>query len=53
MFSRAGVAFHNEVSIVKSVGNVPLSGDGSGLPPLSPTAPVWSSSIFVGFDFDF
>jgi len=53
MFSRAGLAFHNEYSIVKSIGNLPLSLDGSGLPPATPTTPVWSSSAFVGFDFAF
>ena len=53
MFSRAGVAWHNEYSIVKTIGIVPLSGDGTGLPPLLPTNGVWSSSVFIGFDFDF
>ncbi len=53
MFSRAGLAWHNEYSISKSIGIVPLSGDGTGLPPLLPTNGVWSSSIFIGFDFDF
>jgi hypothetical protein len=53
MFSRAGLAWHMEYSIVKSIGIVPLSLDGSGLPPLTSTTPVWSSSAFVGFDFDF
>jgi hypothetical protein len=53
MFSRAGLAWHNEFSIVKTVGASPLSGDGSVLPPLSLNAPVWSSSLFLGFDFDF
>jgi hypothetical protein len=53
MFSRAGLAFHNEYSISKSIGIVPESGDGTGLPPLLPTNGVWSSSIFIGFDFDF
>jgi len=55
MFSRAGLAWHNEYSISKSVGIVPESGDGTGLPPLPfPNSQnVWSSSIFVGFDFDF
>ncbi|MFZ0737494.1 MAG: hypothetical protein WBL70_03810 [Candidatus Acidiferrales bacterium] len=57
MFSRAGLALHTEYSITKSVGIVPLSGDGVGLPPVptasgSPAA-VWSSSLMVGFDFDF
>lgn len=55
MFSRAGVAWHNEYSISKSIGIVPLSGDGTGLPPLPfPNSQnVWSSSVFIGFDFDF
>jgi len=53
MFSRAGLAWHNEFSIVKSIGIVPLSGNGNGLPPLSPTAGVWSNSLFTGLDFDF
>jgi hypothetical protein len=53
MFSRAGLAFHNEYSISKSIGIVPESLDGTGLPPLLPTQGVWSSSIFIGFDFDF
>jgi hypothetical protein len=53
MFSRAGLAVHVEYSIVKSIGIVPLSLDGSGVPPLTSTTPVWSSSAFIGFDFDF
>jgi hypothetical protein len=57
MFSRAGLAFHNEYSITKSMGIVPLSGDGVGeTPPGStPSNPlaVWSSSLMIGFDFDF
>ncbi len=53
MFSRAGLAWHNEYSISKSIGIVPESGDGTGLPPILPTTGVWSSSIFIGFDFDF
>jgi hypothetical protein len=53
MFSRAGLAWHNEYSISKSIGIVPESGDGTGLPPLFPTQGVWSSSVFIGFDFDF
>jgi hypothetical protein len=53
MFSRAGLAFHNEYSISKSIGIVPESGDGTGLPPLLPSNGVWSSSIFIGFDFAF
>jgi hypothetical protein len=55
MFSRAGLAWHNEYSISKSIGIAPLSGDGTGLPPLPlPNSQnVWSSSVFIGFDFDF
>lgn len=53
MFSRAGLAWHNEYAISKSIGIVPESGDGTGLPPLLPTDGVWSSSVFIGFDFDF
>jgi hypothetical protein len=53
MFSRAGLAWHNEYSISKSIGIVPESLDGSGLPPILPTTGVWSSSIYIGFDFDF
>ena len=53
MFSRAGLAWHTEYALTKNIGIAPLSGNGSGLPPLTPTTPVWSSSIFTGFDFDF
>jgi hypothetical protein len=53
MFSRAGLAFHNEYSITKSIGIVPLSLDGVGLPPLAANGKVWSGSLFIGFDFDF
>lgn len=53
MFSRAGLAWHMEYSRVKTIGMTPLSGDGSGNLPVTPSTPVWSSSAFVGFDFDF
>jgi hypothetical protein len=53
MFSRAGLAIDAEYSRTKSIGIVPESGDGTGGPPLFPTDGVWSSSIFLGFDFDF
>ena len=53
MLSRAGLAFDAEYSITKSIGIVPESGDGTGGPPLLPTDGVWSSSVFLGFDFDF
>lgn len=53
MFSRAGLAWHNEYSIVKSNGFLPLSGNGAGIQVFSTANPVWSSSIMIGFDFDF
>jgi len=53
MFSRAGLAFHNEYSISKNIGIVPLSLDGVGLPPLAINGKVWSGSLFIGLDFDF
>lgn len=53
MFSRAGLAWHNEYSLTRTQGAVPLSLDGVGLPPLLPTNGVWSSSILAGFDFAF
>ncbi len=53
MFSRAGLAWHSEYAITKTIGNVPLSGDGVGLPPLIPSRAVWSSSLLFGFDFAF
>ena len=51
MFSRAGLAFHNEYSITKSIGITPLSLD--GVAPLALNGKVWSSSVFIGFDFAF
>jgi hypothetical protein len=53
MFSRAGLAWHNEYSIVKSNGFLPLSGNGAGIQVFSTANPVWSSSVMIGFDFDF
>jgi hypothetical protein len=53
MFSRAGLAMVGEVSFTKTIGNVPLSEDGVGLPPLSPTTPVRSTSVLLALDFDF
>jgi hypothetical protein len=48
MFSRAGIAFHNEYSIVKT------QGAGVGANPLSdPPTAAWSNSILAGFDFAF
>jgi hypothetical protein len=53
MFSRAGLAVHGEYSIVRSVGIVPLSGDGVGLPPLVPGSTVFSNSLLLALDFAF
>jgi len=57
MYSRAGLAFHTEYSITKSMGIIPLSGDGVGEIPAGSTPqnpiPVWSSSLMIGFDFAF
>lgn len=53
MFSRAGLAWHTEYSITKSIGIIPLSLDGSGLAPFTNTTPVWSSSLMFGWDFAF
>jgi hypothetical protein len=55
MFSRAGLAWHNEFSLVKTAGAIPLSGNGVGSIPCSATTcpGVWSQSLFFGFDFDF
>ena len=52
MFSRAGVAFDWEYSRVRTIGQEPISGDGSGT-VANPFNPVWSNSIFFGIDFDF
>jgi hypothetical protein len=53
MFSRAGLAILGEVSFTKTIGTVPLSGDGVGLPPLSSSTAVRSTSVLFGLDFDF
>jgi hypothetical protein len=53
MTSRAGLALHGEYSMVKTIGTVPLSGQGVGLPPLLPDTPVWSRSLLFGLDFAF
>jgi hypothetical protein len=52
MFSRGGVALDGEYSRVRTIGEVPLSGDGDGT-VANPFNAVWSSSIFFGIDFDF
>jgi hypothetical protein len=53
MLSRAGLAMVGEVSFTKTIGTVPLSGDGVGLDPLTPGTPVRSTSVLLAFDFDF
>ena len=42
-----------ELSFTKTIGTVPLSGDGVGLDPLSPDTPVHSTSVLLALDFDF
>jgi hypothetical protein len=53
MFSRDGMALHAEFSMTKTIGTVPLSGDGSGVDPATPTTVVWSRSLLLAFDFAF
>jgi hypothetical protein len=53
MFSRAGMAILGEVSYTKTKGSVPLSGNGVGIPPVSPDTDVKGTSVMLGFDFDF
>jgi hypothetical protein len=48
MFSRAGLAFHNEYSIIKT------QGAGVGANPLTdPPTATWSNSLLAGFDIAF
>ena len=53
MFSRAGLAVLGELSFTKTIGTIPLSGDGVGLDPLSFDTPVQSTSLLLALDFDF
>ena len=53
MFSRDGMALHAEFSMTKTIGTVPLSGDGSGVDPATTTTVVWSRSLLLAFDFAF
>jgi len=53
MTSRTGLAVLGELSFTKTIGGVPLSGDGVGLPPLDPSTAVWSTSVMLGLDYDF
>jgi hypothetical protein len=52
MFSRGGVALDGEFSRVRTIGQEPLSGDGTTV-VADPTAATWSNSIYFGIDFDF
>jgi hypothetical protein len=52
MFSRGGLAFHNEYSITKTQGTAPQSGTSTGS-LFDPSASVWSNSLLAGFDFAF
>jgi len=53
MFSRDGMALHAEFAMTKTIGTAPLSGDGSGVDPATPTTVVWSRSLLLAFDFAF
>lgn len=53
MFSRAGLAMVGELSFTKTVGTMPLSGNGVGLDPLSPSTAVHGTSVLLALDFDF
>jgi hypothetical protein len=50
MFSRAGLAYHTEYSIVRSRG---IGDSGGVFVPTVNNADSFSSSVFVGFDFHF
>src|ERR1700723_449881 len=52
MFSRGGLALDAEFSRVRTIGQEPLGGIGTGV-VADPTAATWSNSIYLGFDFDF
>ena len=53
MISRAGLSLHWEVAYTRTTGTVPMSGDGVGLPPLTATTEVGSTSALFAFDFAF
>jgi hypothetical protein len=53
MTSRTGLAVLTELSTTKTVGTVPLSGDGTGEDPISPATVVRSTSLLFGLDYDF
>ena len=53
MLARDGLAVHGEYSWSNTIGTAPLSGLGSGAPPLDAATSVKSSSIFMALDFAF
>ena len=53
LFSRDGLAIHGEFAMTRTIGTVPLSGDGSGVDPVTQTTAVWSRSLLLAFDFAF
>lgn len=53
MFSRAGLALVGELSFTKTIGTVPLSGDGVGFAPLTSGTAVRSTSLLLALDFAF
>ena len=53
MLSRTGLALHGEYALSSTTGAAPLSGLGSGQPPLDAGTRVKSSSVFMALDFAF
>jgi hypothetical protein len=54
MFSRAGFAWHTELSFGKSIGVTPMSGIGNTVdPPVAPGTVIHTTSLLTAFDFDF
>jgi len=47
------MAIHGEFAMTRTIGTVPLSGDGSGVDPVTQTTAVWSRSLLLAFDFAF
>jgi hypothetical protein len=53
MLSRTGLALHGEYAWTNTTGLPPLSGLGSGVPPIGLETRVKSSSIYLALDFAF
>jgi hypothetical protein len=54
MFSRAGLAWHTELSFGKSIGVTPMSGIGNTVdPPVTPGTVIHTTSLLTALDFDF